>query len=155
MANVTLLDSSGAVVNRLNSISVSFGTSQTVNFSLQVNGISAFPQAVMASLILVDAQGISSPAATADFSHGDPGAPTLTSASYDGSVLLIKGSGFAAPVTVEVNGTVVSPPLKAKVKGDTKIKMAGAPTDVNVKSGFNRLRVTENNERSNLLVFQN
>ena len=126
-----------------------------MNFSLQVNGISAFPQATMASLILVDSQSISSPAVTADFSHGDAGAAVLTSASYDGSILLIKGSGFAAPVTLEVNGTVVAPPLKAKVKGDTKIKAAGASMDLNIKTGFNRLRVTENGERSNLLVFSN
>jgi hypothetical protein len=154
-ASVTLLDSSGAVVNKFNPFSIAFQNSQSFTFTLQINGISAFPQAVMATLILIDAQGVSSPAVTVDFSHGDPGAPALTSASYDGSVLLIKGSGFAAPVTVEVNGTVVAPPLKGKVKGDTKIKIAGAPTDVNVKSGFNRLRVTENNERSILIVFSN
>jgi hypothetical protein len=154
-ATVTLLDSSNAVVNKFNPIPVSFGTSQAVNISLQVQGISAFPQAVMASLVLIDSQGISSTAVTADFSHGDPGAAVLTSASYDGSVLLVKGSGFTAPVQAEVNGTVVAPPLKAKVKGDTKIKISGSASDLNLKSGFNRVRVVENSARSNLVVFSN
>jgi len=157
-ASVTLLDSSGAVVNKFNPIAANFGSSPTVNISLNVSGISAFPQAVTASLVLVDSAGISSAAVSADFSHGDPGGAVLTGAGYNGAVLSIKGSGFSGftgPITVEVNGTAVAPPLRAKVKGDTKIKIAGSASDLNVKSGFNRARVIGDNKRSNELVFSN
>jgi hypothetical protein len=157
-ASVTLLDSSGAVVNKFNPMAANFGSSSTVNFSLNVSGISAFPQAVIASLVLVDSAGISSAAVTADFSHGDPGGAVLTGAGYNGAVLSIKGSGFSGftgSVTVEMNGNAVAPPLRAKVKGDAKIKIAGSASDLNVKSGFNRVRVIGDNKRSNELVFSN
>ena len=158
-AQVTLLDAAGGMVTMLPSISQSFGAAPTVNFTLSLNGLSNFPSAVAASLVVTDAAAFSSSAMKADFSHGDSGGPVLSSASFNsGGVLTIKGTGFsgAGPLKIEVNGQIVAPPLAIKVKGGgTKLKISGGASALNIKPGFNRLRVINNTLRSNLFVLSN
>jgi hypothetical protein len=79
---------------------------------------------------------------------------------FDGldSLLTIKGTGFKSPVQLEVNGVIVAPPLRVKVKGGTKKKggtkllIPGTGPDLNLQNGFNRIRVISNGLRSQLIV---
>src|SRR5262249_38338865 len=84
---------------------------------------------------------------------GDPGGPTLKSASYDGTTLSIKGSGFVGTLQLEVNDALAAP-KKIKVKGGgNKLKISGSQTQLNIHSGTNRVRVIANGLRSAVKTF--
>jgi len=54
---------------------------------------------------------------------------------------------------LEINGLIVAPPLKIKVKGGgAKLKIGGSGTDLNLKNGPNRLRMLSGGLRSNIVV---
>jgi len=67
--------------------------------------------------------------------------------------MTIKGSGFAAPVQLQVNDVTVSP-KKIKIKGGgSKLKIPGDPATLNVHGGTNRVRVIANGLRSAIKTF--
>ena len=129
-------------------IAVGFGGQTTANFSFQIAGLNSRPTATRASLVFIDGRGNRSPAASADFSQGDPGGPAANKASY-GSKLVIKGSGLFGLIQIEVNGVIV----KTRDNGsDGKAKIGGSESDLNLRSGPNRVRVIKNGLRSNTVV---
>jgi hypothetical protein len=152
---LTLLDGSGTVVNQFSPVTESFGSTSSVNFTLTFTGLSQFPQAVTASLVLIDASGGSSAPVNANFGGADPGGPTVTSTAYKAStgVLTVKGTGFSGSgLQVLVNGTIVVPPQKVKQKA-AKLKIMGTAMELGLNSGFNNVRITVGGLRSNLFVF--
>jgi hypothetical protein len=148
-AQSDLLDDSGEVVGRTAPFAVNFGTSTTSNFTLTVSNMGGIPAAVMARVVFIDRAGNHSAPQTADFSQGDSGGPTVSAASYNGTKLVIKGSGFSAQLLIEINGAVVGIFQSAT---DRKIKAKGNPSRLNLRAGPNRVRVLNGNSRSNLFV---
>jgi hypothetical protein len=148
-AQSNLLDRSGQVVGQTPPFLVNFGSSTTVDFTLTITNLNAFPAAVMASAVFIDRRGNRSAPMTADFSAGDPGGPKVSGVSYNGSKMVIKGAGFSAQVLIEINGRVVG--LNPSSSG-RKIKVKGDPNRLNLRPGPNRLRVLNGSSRSNLFV---
>jgi hypothetical protein len=148
-AEISLLDSTGVVVNQYPPISISSGGAASFNYSLQVAGLNNLPAATQARLIFMDGQGNRSTAASVDFSQADPGGPRIKKISFSGTKLTIKGSGFTGLVQVEINGVLVaaknnSPNGKAKINGNA--------SSLNIRPGANRVRVLKNGLRSNIAV---
>jgi hypothetical protein len=84
-----------------------------------------------------------------DPDEGDPGGPVLNKASYENSVMTIKGSGFSGSLQLEVNGSIVGPPRKIKVKGGgAKLKIGGTRSQLNLQTGDDRVRVIADGLRS-------
>lgn len=73
----------------------------------------------------------------------------VSSASYNGKKLNIKGAGFSAQVLIEINGLVVG---IYQSSTERKIKIKGDPDRLNLRAGPNRIRVLNGNSRSNLFV---
>jgi hypothetical protein len=62
-------------------------------------------------------------------------------------------SGLAATLELEINGQVVSPPRKIKVKGSgKKLVIKGNASQLALREGANRIRVKNANGWSNILA---
>ncbi|HEY6328061.1 MAG TPA: hypothetical protein VI756_01900 [Blastocatellia bacterium] len=159
-ANVVFLDGSGNPLGTTTPFPYDFGTATTVNFNITVQGLNQYLQALQASLTIIDNQGNTSTPIVASFANGDPGGPQLSLFDFDGlhNMLTIKGSAFKTPTQLEVDGEVVAPPLKVKIKGGskkkggTKLVIDATGPQLNLNSGFNRVRVISNGLRSQLIV---
>jgi len=159
-ANVVFLDGAGNPLGTTTPFQYAFGSATSVAFTINVQGLERYLQALQVSMTVIDSRGNTSPPITASFANGDPGGPHLNVILFDGltEMLTIKGFGFKAPVQLEVNGVIVAPPIKIKVKGGTK-KMGGIKLvvhatgpNLNLENGFNRIRVICNGLRSPLVV---
>jgi len=148
-AQSDLLNSAGQKVGQTEPFPVNLGGLSTVNFRLQVTNLNALPAAILASLIFIDSRGNRSGAATADFSGRDSGGPTVSNASYTGSKLVVKGSGFASQLLIEINGQVVA---ILQSTNSRKLKLNRDPGRLNLRTGPNRLRIYDGDLRSNLFV---
>ena len=154
-ADVTFFDGAGHTAGDTGLFSSNFGTSTTSNFTLTVNNMQNFASAVKASLVLSDAQGGKSAAFVSDFSQADPGGPQITTASFDPSGLMtVRGNGFATPIQLESNGTIVNVRIKIK-GGGGKLKIPASASDLNLVSGANRIKIFVNGLRSNIFVLIN
>jgi hypothetical protein len=154
-AQVKILDGSGATLSQSAQFSVNVGTSASVNFSFDVTGLrsAATLAGTKAAITLIDSQGHTSTAVNADFSVADAGGANLRSAGFDpAGVLILKGSGFVAPADLEINGVIVTPPLKVKVKSDTKTKTGGTMQELGLRTGANRVRLRINGTYSTLVI---
>lgn len=157
-ALVSVLNDAGTELAASQEIPVDFGTTQSVNVALTLNGLNQtfVLSGVQARLVLIDTQGNRSAASTANFTQADSGGATLGKVSFNpDSGMTFKGSGFATPTEVEINGVIVTPPLNAKVKGSSgkKIKLTGTLAQLGLRTGVNRVRVRRNNVYSNLKLF--
>ena len=150
-AQSDLLDGSGQVVGGTQPFAVNLGSSPTVEFSLKITNLNAFPAAVMATVTFIDRGGHRSAPQTTNFSGGDSGGPRVSGASYVNNRLTIKGASFSAQVVVEINGRVVGIYASAT---DRKLKVKGDPNRLGLHAGPNRLRVLNGNLRSNLFVLE-
>lgn len=153
-ADVAILNSAGAIIGDSQPFNYDFGTSAVSSFTIGVTHLNNYPQAVRASLTIVDSQGNRSEAMSADFSQADAGGPNIKNVSYDsdGGVLTIKGAGFADQLQLEVNGVVVAPPLRIKIKGGVKLKISGSFGSLNLRNGANRVVIVNGGLRSNIFV---
>jgi hypothetical protein len=155
-ADVGILDEAGRAVGQLSSSTISSGNSSRIESQVSIGGLSAFPTAVRATLVLSDRDGNRSPEATLDFSRPDAGGLIVSSASFDGSKLTIRTTGLAENLEVEINGGVVAPPRGIKVKGSGgKLIVKGADGQLGLLRGANRIRVKNIRGWSNILVFSN
>jgi subtilase family serine protease len=154
-ADITLMDSTGAVVDDTGVFAVAFAGESSVNLSFSVNNMGSFPTAVTAGLVLIDSDGNASAPAIADFGQADPGGPSIKNVilgSANGP-LTIKGSGFSTPIQLEVNGVVAGAAVQIEIKGGgTKLKIAASASSLGLNSGANRIRVLVNGLRSNIFV---
>ncbi|HJZ67014.1 MAG TPA: hypothetical protein VKF81_02630, partial [Blastocatellia bacterium] len=147
-AQTTLLNNDGVALVQTNPAAGGLNGQTALTFTFQLAGVNAYPAATKVSLVFIDAQGNRSSAVTADFSQADNGGPSLRSASYAGK-LAIKGSGLVGNLQIEVNGVVVATTV---CESNKKIKIRGNATELNIRSGVNRVRVKNGNLRSNILV---
>ena len=148
-AQSSLLNGSGQVVGETQPFAVNLGNSPTINFTVTVTNLNAIPAAMQAALTFIDRRGNRSPSRVADFSGADSAGFTVSSGSYNGSKLTIKGAGFSSQLLIEINGEVVGIFPSATVK---KLKVKGDPNQLNLQSGPNRLRIYNGSTRSNLFV---
>jgi len=150
-AQAKLLDRKGGVLGEIAAFPVDFGIPTTIDFTIQFSGMSRFPGVEQVSLTIIDSKGNLSTEASADFTGGDAGGPSVATASYKPGKLIVKGKRFTDPLQVEINGVVVSPPLDV-VGSKKKLEIAGSTTVLNLRTGSNRVRVVSNGLRSNVLV---
>ena len=153
-AQINLNDGSGAVVHSLQAFAVNFGSQTTISYNFQVTGLIHFPSAVRATLTFIDNQGNRSAGVIVDFGRADSGGPTLNNVQFDSSipVMVIKGD-FGGQLILEINGVIVTPPLKIKIKaGGAKLKIGGDMNDLNLHSGLNRVRVLNGGLHSNIFL---
>jgi hypothetical protein len=151
-AEVKVLDDSGAVLAQYPLARFNLGASSVAGFALQVEGIDRWRAATQASLTLLDGAGNRSAPLTAGILEGDAGGPRLSSLSFDGSVLQIKGKRLGQSLSLEVNGEVVAvSDLTVKGSGK-KAQVAATATELRLSGGPNRVRVIGDGLRSNALV---
>lgn len=147
------LNQKGNAVAQTAPFAADFGITPTLALRLRFTGLGGLAEATQVSVVLIDSRGNRSPAASADFSGGDPGAVKLIEASYDGGRLLIRGKRLTGDAQVEVNGVIVTPPASANVTPNGKKLTIVAPSAaLNLRTGSNRIRVISGGLRSSLLV---
>lgn len=152
-AQAQFLDQKGHSLAQTAPFSTDFGIISKLNINLRFTGMGGQPEATQISLVLIDSRGNRSTAVIVDFSGGDPGAPKVTSAFYDGSTLIVKGKRITADSQVEINGVIVAPPASANVAASGKKLTITAPIEsLNLRSGSNRVRVISGGLRSSLLI---
>jgi hypothetical protein len=155
-AQVSLLDQSNRVVNQPSNIPVNFGPVTQVEAQLVINNMNAFPAAVRARLVFIDAAGNRSAGATADFSQAQPGGVTISDVSLKSSKMILKLQGTVGTLQLEVNGVIVAPPRKIKTNSSgSKMTIKGKHDQLNVRTGLNRVRVKSNNAWSNISLVDN
>ena len=147
------LDQKGHLVAQTSPFDAAFGLTPTIALRVNFTGMGGVPEATQVSLVLIDSRGNRSPAVSADFSGGDPGAVKLKLATYDGTMLLIKGKRLTADTQVEINGVIVAPPASYNVTTNGKKLTIVAPSAaLNIRPGANRIRLISGGLRSSLLV---
>ncbi|HJQ22658.1 MAG TPA: NF038122 family metalloprotease [Blastocatellia bacterium] len=153
MAEVTLLDEAGRMVRVPTTQAINTGSAAAVETQFTMSGLGGLPTAWRASVVAIDRAGTRSAEATVDFSKADSGALSLTGASFTGAQLTLKAKGLAESLAVEVNGRIVAPPQKIKVKGaGNKFIISGDATQLALRPGANRVRVRNTNGWSNILI---
>jgi hypothetical protein len=147
------LDQKGHSLSQTAPFAADFGISPTLAVRLQFTGMNGLAEATQISVVLIDSRGNRSPAVSADFSGGDPGAVKVNEASYEKNRLLIKGKRLTSDAQVEINGVIVAPPEIVTVSPNGKKLTIAAPSaGLNLRTGSNRIRVISGGLRSNLLV---
>ena len=105
-----------------------------------------FDQTVSGGLMLTDF-AFTNPGQLSDApagGGGDPGGPHINKVTFsaEAGLMVIKGTGLSGPLTLEVNGVVVTPPLVVKPKASgAKAKVAGSMAALNLRSGLNQIRL--------------
>jgi hypothetical protein len=153
-ADVAIMDSTGKIVGDTSPFVFAFGASPS-SFAISLTHMENYPSGVTASLIVIDSGGAHSSAVTAGFGNADPGGPDINSISFDdvGGLMLIKGGGFTGQLQLEINGVIVAPPAKIKMKGGgSKLKIPASGATLNLHNGMNRVRMMNNGERSGIVV---
>jgi len=147
-AQSTLLNGTNQVLATSPLLTLAFGSSTSVNFTLSISGLGTFPSAVMGTMQFIDSHGNRSASVTADFSQGDSGGPTIKNATLSGSKFVIKGTRLAGSLIIEINGVDVT---TVDVGSDKKAKVKGVVASLH--AGDNRIRVRHGTSRSNIFVF--
>jgi hypothetical protein len=152
-AEVSRLDETELAVGVSSSFALNSGESTCIQSQLAISGLSALPTARLARVVLIDRSGNRSAAAMVDIGKGEDGGLKLTSASFTGSKLTLKVRGLAESLELEINGHVVAPPRKIKVKGSgNKLVISGDAGQLNLQRGANRIRLKNANGWSNILI---
>jgi hypothetical protein len=149
-AEIRLSDDSGGPVGDPKSFEIDSADNR-IESSLIVSGLGGAPSATRANIVLIDRAGNrSSSDVEIDFSRGESGGMELTGASYDGTKLTLSARGTATELAVEINGVVVAPPrgIKSKKSG-RKLIVKGTGSQLNLRSGINRIRVRNGTGWSN------
>lgn len=152
-ARLTLLDESGGAIETYPITTFNPGESPVINFTLQFPAINNWRAAAQARLTLLDRLGKRNATLTAGILKGDSGGPSLSSLSFNGSVLKIKGKRLnEAPISLEVNGEAV--PISSLVIETSKKKMQikATASDLQLSGGPNRVRIISNGLRSNARI---
>ena len=149
-AEVKVLDESGHVLGEYQLASFAPGELSVVEFALLFPGINQWRAATQASLTVLDSSGNRSQTLTTGILKGEPGAPTLLSLSFDGSILRIKGKRLTERLSLEVNGELLPLP-NVRVTGKKAVVEATA-SELRLSPGPNRVRVVIDGLRSNAAV---
>jgi hypothetical protein len=84
---------------------------------------------------------------TATASSGGGTSPVvLRSAVFDPAapVMVLKTTGLVGPADLEVNGVIVTPPLRVKVKSEAKAKVSATSAELGLRAGGNTIRLRIN-----------
>jgi hypothetical protein len=75
----------------------------------------------------------------------------LRGVNFDASapVMVLKTTGLVAPADLEINGVIVSPPIKVKVKSDAKAKVVATAAELGLHAGANTVRLRINGAFTN------
>ncbi|HEX5736365.1 MAG TPA: NF038122 family metalloprotease [Blastocatellia bacterium] len=153
-AQIKSLNEINTVVAQTAVFPVNTGTVATINFSFSTSNLNAFPTAVKASLVFIDRLGNQSAPVIADFSQADPGGPTIritaSNETPNKTVLTFKGQRLLGQLQVEINGVVVAVGFN---NSNGKVKLKGSPSSLNLRRGFNRIRIRNGVPRSNIVLF--
>jgi hypothetical protein len=153
-AEIGLVDEAGRAVRPVAVLTINAGNARRLQSQLELSGLSALATAARANVVLVDRAGNRSAEAEADFSRADSGGLSLNAASFTGAQLTLKARGLVEGLAVEINGRIVAPPQKIKIKGaGSKLIINGNASQLALRSGANRIRVRNTNGWSNILVF--
>jgi len=80
--------------------------------------------------------------------------PTVTSVSFNGRKMQIKGKKFTGDLQVEINGLVVAPALTLSVNSaGKKVQIKANQSALNLQSGTNQVRVITSAGASNTFAF--
>lgn len=151
-AQVKVLDDSGNVLAQYPPAQFDTLGVSIAGFTLQFPGINQWRAATQASLTLLDRFGNHGSTLTTDILGGDAGGPRLSSLSFDGRVLRLKGKRLNLQLSLEINGEVV-PVSNITAKGSgKKAQVTATAADLRLSSGPNRVRVIGNGLRSNAAV---
>jgi hypothetical protein len=153
-AQLDMLDAKGRLLGQTAPFAVDFGIPATQYFNFTVQQMGSSPAVTQVRMTLIDTNGNKSRAMVTDFSGGDTGGPRLSAASYKHELLSLKGKKFGDQPQVEVNGTVLTPPLGFSSQSSKKVSIGGQAAELHLQSGPNRIRVISNGLRSNLLVIE-
>ena len=154
-ADVTILNEGGRVVSPPSSFAINPRGSIRSESRLTIN-LSGAPTAQRASVGFTDRLGNRSAGATIDFGKAGAGAIALNSASFNGAKLTMKVGGPVSGLQLEINGRVVAPPLNITVKGSgNKLMVKGDASQLNLRSGPNRIRIRNVNGWSNIFILSN
>ncbi|PYP88564.1 MAG: hypothetical protein DMF61_05095 [Blastocatellia bacterium AA13] len=154
-ANISVVDSGGRAVVPSVIIPLAASASGRSETQFTIRGLSAAPTAQRLSAVLIDRSGHRSAEALIDFGIGDPGAVSLTNASFNGSKLTMKVNGSASSFQLEVNGRIVAPPANLMIKpSGVKLLAKGSMSQLNLQSGPNRIRLKNENGWSNIFILQ-
>jgi subtilase family serine protease len=145
---LTLQDSSNATVFQ-STIPIVVRPAASASYSFQLGGMTKFPTAVRASLVIMDRLGNQSAPVQADFSNSDPGGPILNSVFFDGRRLTIQGVALSGKLTLEVNGIAVG---LRNVESNTQAVFRGSLAKLNLMPGVNRIRLERASLFSNILL---
>jgi hypothetical protein len=153
-AELTLLDGSNNAVSQTQSATLMVDPSPTRMLNFALNGMGQFPTALKVRVDLVDSQSNRSGASTFDFSVADSGGPDLRNVNFVGEgPMIVKGGPFTGALQLEINGVLVAPPLKIKVKGEgAKLKIPGTFSELKLRNGPNRIRLFSNGLRSKIFI---
>ena len=151
VAQVKLLDDSGAVLGEYPLASFNPGEISIADVALQFAGINQWRGATHASLTLLDPVGNRGASLTTGILKGDGNGPNLVSLSFDGSSLKIKGKRMSGTLSLEVNGVAVQIP-NVTLKGGKKAQVAATAAELQLSSGPNRVRVISDGRRSNAVI---
>jgi hypothetical protein len=153
-ARLSFLDHRDDLVGETVPFEVDAGVPSTLVCRVDAAGMGASPAAVLAGLTLVDTKGNESKTVFADFTAGDKGGPKISSAVYKRGKLLIKGKRLGPNPEVEVNGELILSPFGASFT-TKKVEVEGTTTELNIRTGDNRVRVISGGLRSNIVVLEN
>jgi hypothetical protein len=151
---ITLRDLSSQTIGDTGPQPINFGSSTASYFTLRINNMNSVPSAVSATVVIIDRQNHRSSAASAPFGDSDPGGPGISNVGFgDFGPMTIRGGPFFGNLQLEINGDIMAPPPNIRVKGGgTKLKIAGSPSDFNMFSGPNRVRILADNFKSNIFI---
>jgi hypothetical protein len=153
-AVIRVVDGTGNILLQPPPFAANFG-SNTFSFNFQVAGMNQLPSALRATVQLIDGASNASAQIVADFSLQEAGAPRINkiNALPGDGVMVLKGVDLTGTMQLEVNGLIVSPPLRMKVKASgAKVKVPGSQTELNLHAGVNRVRLVRNSLFSNIFL---
>jgi hypothetical protein len=153
-ARLSFLDHKDHLVGGTVPFEVDAGVPSRVVCRVDASGMGASPAAVRAGLTLVDTKGNESATVFADFTQGDKGGPKVSSAVYKRGKLVIKGKRLGPQPEVEVNGELILSPFGTSFS-TKKVEVEGTTTELNIRTGDNRVRVISGGLRSNIVVLEN
>ena len=151
-AQVKVLDDTGNAFAAYPLAHFNAGKLSIAGFTLEFPGINQWRAATQASLTLLDGRGNRGSTLITNILKGDSGGPNLSSVSFTGSVLNVKGKRLSGRLSLEVNGEVV-PISKVTIKGSgKKARVEATAAELQLTSGPNRVRVISDGLRSNAVI---
>jgi hypothetical protein len=151
-AQVKVLDDAGNLLAEYPLEQFNPGTLSITDFTLEFAGINQWRSATQASLTLLDGLGNRSAPLTTGILKGDSGGPNLSSVTFSGSKLKLKGKRLRGSLSLEVNGEVVAIANATVNSAGKKAQVAATAAGLQLSGGPNRVRVISDGLRSNAMI---